>query len=164
MMPLTSQQVIEVFGNPAPFVRDDGSVGDDWVEVSQVYITLPAAIPFAGQPGLKVRRLRVHRLVAPQFTAAFGRLYAEGRWGLLVDCAGAYCWRAQRLAPSSRSRHSWGIAVDLNAADNPFMAPPKMPREVVAAFESNGFEWGGRWQHRPDGMHFEFADLGRLGR
>ena len=77
-------------------------------------------------------------------------------------CGGCYNWRTQRMAAHKRSRHSWGIAIDINVADNPFMGTPQMPPAIVLAFKSAGFAWGGDFIHRPDGMHFEFADPARI--
>jgi hypothetical protein len=33
---------------------------------------------------------------------------------------------------------------------------------IVEQFQLHGFEWGGTWR-RPDGRHFEFVALERLG-
>ena len=38
--------------------------------------------------------------------------------------------------------------------------PKGVPQGVVAAFESCGFEWGGRWATFCDGMHFSFKNSG----
>ncbi|MFQ3675982.1 MAG: M15 family metallopeptidase [Endomicrobiia bacterium] len=54
------------------------------------------------------------------------------------------------------SRHSWGIAIDINVSQNPYGKAPKQHPEIVKIFTENGFEWGGSWKI-PDGMHFEVA-------
>jgi D-alanyl-D-alanine carboxypeptidase len=66
------------------------------------------------------------------------------------------------------SPHAFGIAIDLSThyanywrtdppAPNTTKAPWKnaIPEPIVTAFESEGFLWGGRWQHF-DTMHFEY--------
>lgn len=64
------------------------------------------------------------------------------------------------------SMHAWGAAIDLNTAFSDYWRwsrsgedpPPyrnRMPPEIVAVFERNGFIWGGRWGHF-DTMHFEY--------
>jgi peptidoglycan hydrolase-like protein with peptidoglycan-binding domain len=64
------------------------------------------------------------------------------------------------------SNHSWGLAVDVNSLSNPMQSTFKsnIPPRVVAMWESAGFYWGGRYQRRPDAMHFEYikrpADVG----
>jgi hypothetical protein len=45
--------------------------------------------------------------------------------------------------------------LDINVAQNPYGAEPRMDRRVVEVFERWGFTWGGRWLV-PDAMHFEF--------
>lgn len=59
---------------------------------------------------------------------------------------------------SSWSLHSWGIAVDINAAWNRLGQEPQMPPELVKCFTDAGFEWGGTWT-RKDGMHFQLKTI-----
>jgi hypothetical protein len=56
------------------------------------------------------------------------------------------------------SLHSWGIAIDINAAWNGLGKTPQMSLELVKCFTDAGFHWGGNWQ-RKDGMHFQLAIL-----
>lgn len=56
------------------------------------------------------------------------------------------------------SLHSWGLAIDFNAAWNGFGKTPTMSPELVKCFTDAGLDWGGTWS-RPDGMHFEIAKL-----
>jgi len=58
----------------------------------------------------------------------------------------------------SWSLHSWGIAVDINAAWNGLGREPQMSKELVACFTDAGFDWGGTWR-RKDGMHFQLATI-----
>lgn len=59
---------------------------------------------------------------------------------------------------ASMSLHSWGLAVDVNAAENPLGAKPVLSAEFVACWTEAGFDWGGNWS-RPDGMHFQIKTL-----
>ncbi|MCU1346693.1 MAG: hypothetical protein JWL70_2959 [Acidimicrobiia bacterium] len=54
------------------------------------------------------------------------------------------------------SRHSWGAAIDINPATNPFGGAARLDPRIVAIFRHQGFAWGGTWQI-PDGMHFEYV-------
>lgn len=85
-----------------------------------------------------------------------------------------YNWREIADSPS-RSNHSWGIAVDIlpkrwstkniywnwasNGNDKWMLIPLARrwmpPASVVAAFEAEGFIWGGKWLLW-DNMHFEY--------
>ena len=163
MSVLSSEQVVRVFGDPAPYIGPDGCVAPVWETVTLAALALPAPLALNGHPGAVVTHVRCHHLIVPHVAAAFGALHGAGQWALLRDFGGCYEWRCQRLAPAVRSRHSWGIALDLNVADNPFLAPPLMPAPVVSAFKAHGFAWGGEFVHRPDGMHFEFVGLNLLG-
>lgn len=59
---------------------------------------------------------------------------------------------------SSWSNHAWGLAVDINWDRNPMGSElvTDMPDWMPALWESFGFRWGGRYNNRPDAMHFEF--------
>lgn len=84
----------------------------------------------------------------------------------LDNPAGTFNWRV--IAGESRlSAHSYGIAVDINAAksdywrwtttdeDDALRYRNRIPMEIVEIFEKHGFIWGGRWYHY-DTMHFEY--------
>ena len=58
------------------------------------------------------------------------------------------------------SLHTWGIAIDLNVAENQRGTVGRMDRQVVAIFKKWGFAWGGDW-HYTDPMHFELDALVR---
>jgi D-alanyl-D-alanine carboxypeptidase len=59
------------------------------------------------------------------------------------------------------SMHSWGAAIDINAAYAEYWlwsraaSANTIPAEIVDIFERRGFIWGGKWSHY-DTMHFEY--------
>ena len=55
---------------------------------------------------------------------------------------------------TTKSNHSFGIAIDINALVNPLGTSGDIPVEVVRQWRAEGGEWGGDWS-RPDPMHFE---------
>jgi hypothetical protein len=70
--------------------------------------------------------------------------------------AGCYYPRLIAASGDRLSRHSWGIALDINVDVNlPNLGPPPHPL-VVAAFEAHGFRWGGEFL-QPDNHHFEWV-------
>ncbi|HEY6194530.1 MAG TPA: M15 family metallopeptidase [Candidatus Eisenbacteria bacterium] len=161
-MSLTDAQVIGTFGDPGPFVRQDGSIDERWPTMILAPLTLPAPLPLSWDHQHTVTRLRVHRKLVGLFSAALAAIHANAEaWASLGDTGGAYAWRPQRGA-KRLSRHCWAIALDLDVGDNPIGGKPHMHPAVIAAFAAQGFEWGGAWKRRKDPMHFEFADLGRL--
>ena len=66
---------------------------------------------------------------------------------------------------TSLSRHSWGIAIDLNPDENTMQTPWKaerigqpgwatMPQEAIAVFEKHGWKSGAHAWGK-DAMHFQ---------
>ena len=70
---------------------------------------------------------------------------------------GCFNIRKKRGA-TSPSLHSWGIAIDVNAAWNRFGCSPTCSQAFVECFTDAGFEWGGEWR-KPDGMHFQLGSI-----
>lgn len=60
---------------------------------------------------------------------------------------------------NAMSLHSWAICIDVNAFENGLNQEPKLSEGFVKCFEDAGFEWGGRWSKRPDGMHFQLSKI-----
>jgi hypothetical protein len=60
---------------------------------------------------------------------------------------------------STMSLHSWGIAVDVNAFENGLGETPKLSSAFVKCFTDSGFDWGGDWKTRKDGMHFQLSKI-----
>lgn len=56
------------------------------------------------------------------------------------------------------SNHSWGLAIDNRATENPYSTTFKstIPPKVVNDWEVCGFYWGGRYTNKKDTMHFEY--------
>ena len=99
---------------------------------------------------------RADALLAPQ--AAY-----EPRLKTLLKMDGGFAWR--RIAGENRlSPHAFGIAFDISPGIATYWRWSKLrphplqksyPASIVAAFENEGFIWGGKW-HEYDLMHFEY--------
>ncbi len=138
-MPLTDAQVVAAFGDPAPYVRPDGSIDGIWETVILGTVELPAPLPLSWDRRHTVTRLRVHRRLVGAFTAAFSACHANPEaWASLGDVGGAYAWRPQRGA-KRLSRHGWAIAVDLDVADNQLGGTATMRPVVITAFHDKSF-------------------------
>jgi hypothetical protein len=70
---------------------------------------------------------------------------------------GIYNNRSKR-GGTSKSKHAWGVAIDLNPAENglhtPWPSKATMPIEAIETFENHGWKSLGRLIGR-DAMHFE---------
>ena len=95
----------------------------------------------------------------PQLRAALSEVVTRGLSSKIYHYDGCYVPRFIAHDPSKGlSFHTYGTAIDLNAADNYRGIAGKMDRQVVAIFKKWGFAWGGDWNYT-DPMHFELARL-----
>jgi D-alanyl-D-alanine carboxypeptidase len=139
-----------------------------------------------------VGSLVVNRRVAGDAIAVFRRLYAarfpirrmvpmsayrgNDDASLAADNTSAFnCRAAVGSTTRSWSMHAYGLAIDVNPVENPYLLdgrprPPAGRRYLdrsrirpgmavsggvlVRAFESRGWKWGGRWRGSPDYQHF----------
>ena len=114
-------------------------------------------VPTELEIGVIPKRIYCNKdLVAP-LTQAFKNLIASGKVNELKTWDGCFNKRKKR-GLSSMSLHSWGIAVDVNAAWNGLNMTPTLSPEFVKCFTDAGFDWGGVWT-RKDGMHFQLAKI-----
>jgi peptidoglycan hydrolase-like protein with peptidoglycan-binding domain len=130
-------------------------------------------------------RLPVRREIAPLVVGLVRDLERARGKPFRSDWSWGYAHRAIS-GTSTPSNHSWGLAVDLDAPENPYLSRDlhraahslrksfpdglilrsTMPDKVVTIAKHWGFGWGGRYPTKPDPMHFEFvgsvADADRL--
>jgi D-alanyl-D-alanine carboxypeptidase-like protein len=100
-----------------------------------------------------------NRRVFGPLTAAMNDLRRRGLAHLIHSFNGCYNARMVMRRPTWLiSKHTWGSAVDINAATNPWGVRPRQDPRLVAVLASHGFTWGGLWTV-PDGMHFEYEGV-----
>jgi hypothetical protein len=98
-----------------------------------------------------------NRAIFPALRGALAEVAQAGLARGLGRFSGCYNPRLIRgTSAGSLSRHSFGIAIDVNTANNTFGGRVSMDPRIVAIFRRWGFAWGGTWA-RADGMHFEWA-------
>jgi hypothetical protein len=140
----------------------------------------------------RVGRLVVNRRVTGDMVAVFRRLYAarfpirrmvpvsayrgSDSASTAADNTAAFnCRRAVGSTTGSWSMHAFGLAIDVNPVENPYVLrglalPPASERYrdrsrvrpgmaveggvLVRAFDEVGWRWGGRWAGSPDYQHF----------
>jgi len=136
-----------------------------------------------GQPGLAQHEIvdfnhallgaqqpqHVHAKALPHFVDVFNRIQAAIAAGtvpanVIINCGGTFVPRHIDSNPNRPlSRHTWGIAIDLNTQANAMNAQPAALNQpgsllsIVPIFNACGFAWGGHFSTGPDGMHFELA-------
>ena len=108
-----------------------------------------ATVPILGE-------VKCHRVLFPQLREALLDVQRQGLAHTVHQFAGCFSPRFINSDPDGRlSHHSWGIAIDINAAENSYGTRANMDMRVVEIFDRWGFTWGGHWIV-PDGMHFEW--------
>jgi D-alanyl-D-alanine carboxypeptidase len=92
------------------------------------------------------------------------------------NTSGFNCRRAVAPGPPQWSMHAYGLAIDVNTVQNPYIEPGKRAQPpagaayadradrrrgmadpggiLVTAFRSVGWGWGGNWAGSPDYQHF----------
>lgn len=156
MKPKNTGDCIARYGTISP-VPEGGLIWKDapsWV----LPIKIPDEIKIFNVMGRQVFRIFANKDMHPSLNQAFTNLIAAGVQGELSTFDGCFNVRWVRGCPGVLSYHSWGIAIDFNAKENPLGSAGKFSTKLVDCFRSAGFYWGGNFKHRPDPMHFEWVD------
>lgn len=109
-------------------------------------------------------KIKVHKLAAPCFEAV-GKEIIASSINYPMQNGGTFDWRPNVNNPGVLSMHSFGIAIDINPAQNPNGSgrpgncTTNIPTEIVKIFNKYGFSWGGQWNSVCDAMHFEWHGL-----
>lgn len=153
---LTQKQCFEKYGKPT----QDG-------RPYLVTINLPYPMKLAWDKSVKVTKMKCHKLVAANFLGFFNDLLAEYGYEKISELGidifgGCFNYRAMR-GGTEFSRHSWGIAIDLDPDRNQLketsqtarFARPEYAKLIELAYK-NGFVSLGK-ERNYDWMHFEIG-------
>lgn len=143
---VSSKECFDKWGDPST-KNDEGKY--------MVLFTLPLEIVEAIP--IIPKRIYCNELLVIPLSEALQNVVDRGLSDELVSWDGCFNIRKKRSL-KSWSLHSWGIAIDINAATNGLGKIPKMSKELVKCFTDAGFDWGGEWS-RPDGMHFQLKKI-----
>ena len=113
-------------------------------------------VPSEMEIGVIPKRIYCNKDLLIPLTLAFKALINTGYVKELKTWDGCFNLR-QKRGSKSASLHSWGVAIDLNAAWNGFGKKPTLSAGFVKCFTDNGFDWSGMWS-KPDGMHFQLKN------
>ncbi len=134
-------------------------------------------VPSDIEIGFIPKKIYCHKYLPKYLERAFRSLIATGKVDELISWDG--CWNLrpirgkeklykERMAKGMNEQawpllsiHSWGLAIDVNAAQNGLGVKPKLTKEFVKCFTDAGFDWGGNFK-RLDGMHFQLGKAALL--
>jgi hypothetical protein len=137
---VTSAQALKKYGDPT---KESGMTLWD--------------VPKELEIGVLPKRLYCNKDMILPLTKAFKNLISTGCVKELKTWDGCFNIRKKR-GLASMSLHSWGIAIDVNAAWNGLGKTPVLSAGFVKCFTDAGFDWGGTWK-RKDGMHFQLKNI-----
>jgi hypothetical protein len=151
---LTTQQATKKYGTPTV-------TGAEYL----VTLELPYPMRLAWDLDTKVNKMRVHKLIKDNFKGVFDDLLAHYGYEKLVELGidlfgGCFAYRKMR-GGSSWSKHSWGIAIDLDPVRNQLKETSRTARfarpeykPMIDIFYKHGFIGLGP-EKNFDWMHFE---------
>lgn len=90
------------------------------------------------------------------FLKALQNLTDRGFEHELKTFDGCFMIRDVRGMPGHPSCHSYGLAIDLNAKENPLRGESKLSSGFVQCWKDAGWTWGGDFS-RKDPQHFSYA-------
>ena len=137
---LTAAQCRNKYGNPE-------------LEHNMIIWDVPSELEHGAIP----KRLYCNKDLILPLKQALTNLITRGHVNELKAWDGCFNIRKKR-GQSTPSLHSWGVAIDINAAWNQFGHPPTLTPAFVKCFTDAGFDWGGAWSN-PDGMHFQLKNI-----
>jgi len=109
-------------------------------------------------PWFPKKSVYIHKDFAAKLQQALTVLEAKGLHQEIVSFDGCFNIRRVRGSRSVLSVHSWGAAIDLNAAANPLGSPGKWSEAFLQVMQQNGIYCGQLWQGRKDPMHFAIVN------
>jgi hypothetical protein len=141
---VTSAQCLKKWGDPA-------------VTANELKYMTVWDIPPHLEIGAIPKKLYCNKIMIAPLIQAFSNLIDRGFVKELKTWDGCFNVRKKR-GLTSMSLHSWGIAIDVNAAWNGLNKEPQLSAGFVKCFTDAGFDWGGVWT-RKDGMHFQLKSI-----
>lgn len=154
---ITSAQCLKKYGDPN-LLATQSKWFEVWV-VDQDIRDAFAHVRFSqvGTIGFP-KKIFVNKDFQPKLEKALRNVIDRGLSKELKTWDGCFIIRNKR-GLSSLSIHAWANAVDVNAFENQLNQVPKLSPAFVKCFTDAGCDWGGTWTSRPDGMHFQNAQI-----
>jgi hypothetical protein len=131
--------------------------GDPTIVANELKYMTVWDVPAHLEIGVIPKRLYCNKIIVAPLSQAFTNLIDREFVKELKTFDGCFNVRRKR-GLKSLSLHSWGIAVDVNAAWNGLGKEPTLSEGFIKCFTDAGFDWGGTWT-RKDGMHFQLNNI-----
>jgi hypothetical protein len=105
-------------------------------------------------PWFPAHRIYLHKDFRTKLQIAFKALESKGLHKEIKSFDGCYNLRMVRGSSSTLSLHAWGVAIDLNAHDNPMGGQGTWTGAFIKTMKESGIYCGQSWAGRKDPMHF----------
>lgn len=149
------------YGNPR---GADGSYSPKWAAANLTHVACPWVLMMDKQ---HVPFITIHKKCADSLTRVLGNIWdAVGKDQGAIESlhynlySGSFNFRPMR-GGVALSMHSYGVAIDWDAEDNPQHATKHLFRDdslLVVKFKEEGWIWGGDWSGSSiDAMHVQAA-------
>jgi hypothetical protein len=164
------QSVFGVFDfelDSIPGNREQIKILGTWVSDNIITVDIPELIaPITLGRG----KMQFHRQASAQLQGLWKAWQVQDLIKFILTFDGSFVPRLIRGAPLVKdfrklSNHAFGSAFDINASFNPlgqtpaFISKKGSVRLLVPIANDYGFYWGGHFNTRKDGMHFEIAKI-----
>ncbi|MEG3436679.1 M15 family metallopeptidase [Pannus brasiliensis CCIBt3594] len=149
--------------DPTPNNPERVKILGGWVNENILEVELVDFQNIAGAPGNG--KMQFHRLAAPQLQALWKAWKSKDLLKFILTFDGSFVPRFIRGSRTVLSNHAFGSAFDINYEWNKLSHTPALVgakgsvRLLVPIANEYGFYWGGHFNSRKDGMHFEVARI-----
>ncbi len=163
----TTEQRAKAFGTfayvpaPTPSNPEAIRITGDWEKSNIVNIAVPELSWIPGCSG----HIQLHQKVQEPFKSLIAELKEKNLIDSILSWDDSFVPRFIRGSRTYLSIHPFGTAFDINARWNPLGVKPVGLGQkgtvfpIVEIANKYGFYWGGHFDSRPDGMHFEFVQV-----
>lgn len=128
----------------------------EWLEVLSLPSELLLPTWKIASTAMPVRHIYCNKDITHGILQGIYNIKEAGLQEELKTFDGCFNIRFVRGTTNEPSTHSYGLALDLNAVENPLGGPIALSSGFISCWKSAGFSWGGDFK-RVDGMHFSWA-------
>ena len=137
-----------------------------WAKEAECMTVLPVNLPgilntatgiINTATGKQLEHIYCNKDFVEPFVNWCGEMERRGVLQEIKTFDGCFYIRPVRGLPGRQSVHSYGMAIDFNAKENPLGGPVAFSDEFIQCARDVGFICGADFQ-RKDGMHFQYAE------